>query len=201
MSTSSGWAISSRNPPKCGALAEHRAHRPDPAEPADHAPCSVGELRVPAAGLADHEQLAGDLGRGRQREGLARPSAHRLLAEHRQAGEERRGGHRVVGLGNGDVDDGLSAGPPGHVDGVRCRPGPVGPYASAAASAAARSRSAMPASSTSVDRGDGRQPGPAHAAGADDDDAQRVRRRADRPERRLMRRAPVARPLKKSPVS
>ena len=42
-----------------------------------------GQVRIPPTGLADHEQLPGDLGGGRERERMADVFGRRLLAEHR----------------------------------------------------------------------------------------------------------------------
>jgi hypothetical protein len=180
-----------------GRPGEQRAHRPDPSEPADHR-LERRDVRVPAAGLAHHEQLAGGLGGRGQRQGLRDCRRHGLLAEDREAGRERRHSDRVVGLGNGHVDDGVCAGPPGHLDevgagqdrcpvcgGRRLRRGEV------QVDDAGEHRVGRP--------GDGLQPGATHAAGPDDDQAQRTVRR-DRPERRAHRLDSVS-SVNSSPVS
>ena len=178
-------------------LGEDRTHRPDRAEPADHG-LERGDLRVPAPGLADHEQLAGDLGRGGQREGLGDRRRDRLLAEHRKSGEEGRRGDGVMRLGNGDIDDGVRGGASGDLHGV----GPDQDRRPVCVGRRLRGRQVQVdhAGENHVARPrDGLQPGTAHAPGSDHDQAQRSIS-ADRPEPGPHPSGPV-RPANSSPVA
>ena len=104
MSTSSGSAIRSRNPLKCGAL--KNSHDSDPIVPSS-ASCRPKAVAGPevAAGLRDHQQLPAHLRRRDHRQALADRLGQRLLAEHGKPTQQ--GIHADLGMRDrhGDVDD------------------------------------------------------------------------------------------------
>ena len=85
MSTSSGCAISSRNPPKCGALKNSVVNDADIAQRPDGF-SQLSQNGVVPPRLTGHQQLADELRGSDQRQCLSDGRRDRLLAEHRQPG-------------------------------------------------------------------------------------------------------------------
>jgi hypothetical protein len=71
----------------------------------DDQPAQRLELGVIAPALADHIELAGALGGRDHRASLLHAGGHRLLAQHRHAGRQRRQRHVMVRFRHRHVDD------------------------------------------------------------------------------------------------
>ena len=97
MSSTSGWSMASRNPPKCGALKNSALRMPSRPSRSERTP-EREQVRVVPPALADHEQPVVHL-RGRdQLECLGEGSGQRLLTDDRQSAAQRLHRHRMVRL-------------------------------------------------------------------------------------------------------